>query len=160
MAGYGTDEGFAAFLEAMGYELPNDAPEPAVLRQRASTYLDGQYEPKFPGSRAGGYEQARAWPRSGAETVYGDAIPSDAVPNAIIEASCHAAYYEALNPGALSVAATIAGAVKREKVDSLEVEYFGGSGSVSEAATPVMNAVEGLLAPFLVATPLPQALIV
>lgn len=149
MAGYGTDDGLADWLSANGYTLPSGL-TPAVLRQRGSDYIDGLYGPRFGGFPAGGYNQERAWPRSGAYFArYGTEIPDDEVPRAVIQASYAAAYYEALNPGGLSAAVSAAGAVKRERVEgAVEVEYFQGSGTAIENATVVLSSVEGLLAPF------------
>jgi len=151
MAGYGSDDGFSAWLAANGYSLPEGAPTPAVLRQRGSAYVDGVYGPRALGSPTDGYAQERAWPRTGA-TAYGSAIPVDAIPNAWVEASYAAALYEAQNPGGLAVVATPGQAVKREKVGSLEVEYQTVQGGALEAATPMLLTVEGLVAPFLYST--------
>lgn len=148
MAGYGTDQGFADWLAVNGYELPPGALAPAVLRQRGSAYIDGLYGARFLGLPTDPLSQERAWPRTGA-TVHRTAIPSDTIPAAVINASYAAAYHEALNPGGLAVAVTPAQQVKREKVDVLEVEYFAGSGDAVADATPILTAVEGLLAPVL-----------
>ncbi|KQW79721.1 DnaT-like ssDNA-binding protein [Brevundimonas sp. Root1279] len=149
MAGYGDDAGFEAWLTENGYTLPDGAPEPAVLRQRGAGYIDGEYGALFTGVPTGGFAQERAWPRTGA-TYYGSAIPDDVVPDQVIKSSYVAALHEADNPGSLAVATTQAAAVKREKVDVLEVEYFAGSGDAVKDATVVLSPVEGLLAPFLI----------
>ena len=148
MAVYGTDEGLTAWLAANGYTMPERATQPAILRQRGSSYVDGLYGPRFGGYPTAGFEQERAWPRSSA--YFGcSQIPTDLIPRAVIEASYAAAYYEAINPGGLSAAVTAAGAVKRERVEgAVDVEYFPGSGSALENATVVLSSVEGLLAPF------------
>lgn len=150
MAGYGTDAAFEDWMADNGLTMPLNAPTPAVLRRRGSVYIDGLYEARLPGSRAGGFAQERAQPRTGA-TFNGEAIPSDVVPVAWEHASYHAAYQEAASPGSLSVAASTSGAVKREKVDSLEVEYVAGSGDPVADAMVRISAVEGLLAPFFAA---------
>lgn len=150
MAGYGEDEAFEAWLEANGIDLPSDAPEPAVLRERGSAYVDGLYGPRARGVPTGGYAQSRAWPRTGA-TAYGSAIPDDVIPVAWIEASYQAAAYEGANPGGLAAVST-GQAVRRvrEKVGSLETEteYFEGGDAEVSGAT-VLSAVEGLVAPFI-----------
>lgn len=148
MAGYGTDEGLTAWLADNGYSLPEGSPEPAILRQRASDYIDGLYEARFIGTRTDPLEQERAWPRTGAVAA-GVSIPTDAVPGAVERASYAAARYEAQNPGGLSVSASTAGAIKRKKVDVIEKEYFEGSGDAVADAAIRLSAVEGLLAPFL-----------
>jgi len=160
MAGYGADQSFGDWLAANGYVMPEGSPSAAVLRQRGSSYIDGLYGARFPGTPTNGIAQERAWPRTGAVAASGEAIASDAIPNAVIEASYFAAYYEAQNPGALTVAASAAGAVKREKVGSLETEYFEASGSAAANAIPVLSAVEGLLAPILAPADFPAVLVV
>ena len=155
MAGYGDDTLFAAWLASNGYTLPAGAPAPAVLRQRGSDYLDALYNapvdykaPRFSGYPADPLTQERAWPRSGA-SAYGMGIASDIIPAAIINASYAAAWHEANSPGSLAVAVTASGAVRREKIDVIETEYFAGSGNVAADATVRISAVDGLVAPFL-----------
>lgn len=145
---YGSDSAFTAWLVLNGLTLPDGAPDAAILRQRGSQYVDGVYGSRFWGVPTLGIAQERAWPRTGAK-AYGQAIPDDVIPVAVEQASYAAAHHEALFPGSLSAAASHAGAVKREKVDVLEVEYVAGSGDVVADATVRLTAVEGLLAPFL-----------
>lgn len=158
MAGYGTDAGFSDWLASNGYQLPVTAPAPAVLRHRGSVYIDGLYGPKFAGVAADGFSQERAWPRVSAE-AFGQAIPSNVIPVAIEQASYAAAWYEANNEGGLNPAASQSGAVKRKKLDMLEVEYFQGSGNAVTDATVRIAEVEGLLAAFLI-PPLPAVFVV
>lgn len=147
MAGYGTDQLFEQWLTANGYTLPG-SPEPAILRLRASNYIDGLYEARFLGDRTDPLSQERAWPRTGA-VVQKVAIPSDIIPPAIEKAAYAAALFEGQNPGKLSISATKGGAVKRKKVDVIEKEFFEGSGDAVADATVRLSSVEGLLAPFL-----------
>lgn len=150
MAGYGTNEEFTAYAEAAGYVFPDGTTEPqkTAARQRGSLFID-RYEPRFSGSRTGGYSQERSWPRAGASTYYGEPIPSDIVPVAIENASYEAAYLELTNPGSLSPVVTGSATVKREKVGSLEVEYATSSSTdiadIIAMATPVATAIEGML---------------
>jgi hypothetical protein len=150
MAGYGTNEGFTAYAEAAGYVIPDgttDAQKNAA-RQRGALFID-RYEPRFSGLRTGGYSQERAWPRTGASTYYGEPIPSDVVPVAIVNASYEAAFLELTNPGSLSPVVTGSATVKREKVGSLEVEYATSTSTniadILAMATPVVTAIEGML---------------
>lgn len=149
MAGYGTETGFEAWLEANGYALPGGV-EAAVLMERGSNYIDGHYGARFSGQPTGGFAQARSWPRTGA-TAFGSSIPDDVVPDAVIRASYAAAWQEASAPGSLSVTGSAATAVKREKVEgAVEVEYQAQSGPLTaESLSPVLTVVEGLLLPFL-----------
>jgi hypothetical protein len=154
MAGYGDNAGFTAYAEAAGYVVPDGttAPQITAARQRGSMVID-RYEKHFSGRRTGGWQQERAWPRTGATTYYGETIPDDVIPAAIINASYEAAFLELTNPGSLSPVVTGSATVKREKIGQLEVEYSASSStSVADMvamATPVVTAIEGLLWPFL-----------
>lgn len=144
----GDDSGFNAYLAANGLTLPAGAPAPAVLRQRGSAYINGLYGPKFSGVPTAGFAQEDSWPRLGA-CAYGQSIPSDLIPVAVINASYAAGYQEAVSPGSLSIAASGAKSVKRKKIDVIETEYFEGSGDALKDGTVRLQTVEGLLAPFL-----------
>lgn len=145
MASYGTTDGFTAWLTAQGHTLPGTAPTAAVLLQRASEYVDATYGDRFAGYPAD-WSQERAWPRTGA-WAYGQTLPADVVPAAVVASTYHAAWAEA-NGTSLSVTFTATGQVKREKVDVLETEYFAGAANAA-AAAPTMNIIDGLLAPLL-----------
>jgi hypothetical protein len=112
-----------------------------------------RYEIRFSGLRTGGFAQERAWPRTGAATYYGEAIPADVIPVAIVNASYEAAFLELTNPGSLSPVVTGTSTVKQEKIGELEVEYAASSStSVADMvamATPVVTVIEGMLWPFL-----------
>ncbi|MEQ1407769.1 DnaT-like ssDNA-binding protein [Neorhizobium sp. Rsf11] len=165
MAGYGDIAGFTAYATAAGYVFPDgtsDAQKTAAL-QRGSLVID-RYEPKFTGMRTGGYAQERAWPRTGATTYYGEAIPSNVIPDPIVNAAYEAAFLELTNPGSLSPVVTGSSTVKREKVGQLEVEYQQTATDLTPAelaalATPVVTVIDGLLWPFLVPS-IPWALVV
>lgn len=154
MAGYGDNEGFTAYATAAGYVLPEGATDAqiAAARQRGSLVID-RYEPKFTGTRVGGYAQERAWPRTGASTAWGEGIASDSVPEAIVKASYEAAFLELTNPGSLSPVITGTSTVKRETVGPLEVEYAASTtmsiDDLVALATPVVTVIEGMLYPFL-----------
>lgn len=151
---YGTPEGFAEYAADHGYVIPDGTTEPQIASAllRGSLVID-RYEPKFSGARTGGYDQARAWPRTGAATFYGQTIPADVTPKPIIEASYEASFLELITPGSLSPVVTGNAVTKREKVGELEVEYAVSSSSSSAdvvaAATPVVTVIEGLLWQFM-----------
>lgn len=164
MAGYGNNADFTAYAAAAGYVFPDGTTDDqkTAARQRGSLVID-RYEPRFSGTRTGGFAQERAWGRTGATTYYGEAIPDGTIPVAIVNASYEAAFIELTNPGSLSPVVTGNAAVKREKVGPLETEYATSS-STSQAdiiamATPVVTIIEGLLWPFLY-QPLPAILVV
>lgn len=144
---YGDENGFEEYAEQRGWELPAGGDVNSALL-RGSLFVD-RYEPKFSGRRAGGFAQARAWPRDGAETYYGESVPSDIIPAVIEQAAYEAAFLELTNPGSLSPVVTGSATVKREKVGSLEIEYASSSSASVEdivaLATPVVTSIEGLL---------------
>ncbi len=80
------------------------------------------------------------------------AIPSDAIPLAVIYASFEAAFAEATNPGSLVGGGTSTTRVKRKKVGELEVEYQAATGTsqYGDDLTPILTTVYGLLKPYLV----------
>ncbi len=126
MAGHGTEAGLTAWLAARGHVLPEAAPSPAILLQRATDYLDAVY-----GSRLANTDA------------------SEALGLALERATYAAAWHEAGKPGSLSVSATGAGQLKRKKLDGLEKEFFEGSGDVVADNTVRLSLVDGILAPFL-----------
>jgi hypothetical protein len=150
MGAYGTKDTFEQYATDHGYVIPEGTTDAqiAAAMLRGSRVID-RYEPKFSGTRTGGYDQERAWPRTGAVTYYGQAIPSGAIPPPIIDASYEAAFLELITPSSLSPVVTGTSVAKREKVGELEVEYAVSSGSSSAdmvaAATPVVTIIEGLL---------------
>lgn len=153
MAFYGTDQGFTDWLAAQGLTLPPDAPEPAVLRQLGSIYVDAAYGYKLTCSRrTGGWEQELEFPRTG-HRVNGQLLPSDLIPNAWIHASYRAAWLNATTPGWSTGEATPGRLTKREQVDVISREFFGPeeSGGRGDAAPgmPVDGIINGLVTPFL-----------
>ncbi|MGA0540723.1 DnaT-like ssDNA-binding protein [Neotabrizicola sp. VNH66] len=153
MAGYGSDDDFAAWLAAHGLTLPASAPAPAVLRQIGSTYVDGAYEYRLSCShRAGGFAQERAWPRTG-HTVDRQVVPEDLVPPPWVDASFRAAYLTAVTPGWATSGLDPSRLTKREKAGEIEQEFFeAGKGAVQGNAAPgfrVDPLIDGALAGWL-----------
>lgn len=150
---YGTNEGFEEWLSAQGLTLPDDAPDPAVLRQLGSAYVDSAYEYRLQCSRrAGGFSQELAWPRVG-HRVNGQAVPSDLIPQAWVYASYRAAYLNAVTPGWSTDQVTPGRITKREKVDTVEREFFdqsqAGGGSDSAPGFPSDAVINGMILPWL-----------
>lgn len=137
---YGNDSDFQSYLDTYGYELPLDAPTPAVLRARGSAYIDGTYGPLWSGAPVA---YPDLWPRTGAVLYCTTAVPSDAVPGAVIDAAYRAAYLEATTPGVLAGPVQSGPRVKRQKVDVIEREFFddgaSGAGSASGFIDPTID---------------------
>ncbi|GAA0212490.1 hypothetical protein QOZ96_003593 [Brevundimonas nasdae] len=127
MSARGSDEGLAAWMDARGYSTSLGDLTPAQLRQRATDYIDGLYGTRIVGDQT-----------------------SEPLRTALEYATYAAALHESANPGSLAVGVTAAGALKRKKIDTIEKEYFEGSGNAVTDNTLRLSAVEGLLAPFLI----------
>lgn len=152
MAGYGSDLEFAAYLAGLGLTLPAGSPTPAILRQIGSDYVDGAYESRLQCShRAGGFAQERAWPREG-HSVNGQTVPIDLIPEVWVQASYRAAYLEAVNAGWATGGRDPNRVTKREKVDTIEREFFAAGDGVSGNAAPGFNVdplIDGMLSVWL-----------
>lgn len=150
MAAYGTDQGFTDWLAEQGYVLPDGAPDNAVLRARGSAYVDG-YERFWTGQRTGGVMQELGWPRTGATINCTTAIPDDVIPPAVVNASYRAAWLDAETPGILLGSAGTAGSrVKRQKVDTVEREFFDdGGASIGGGPSFIDDRINGLLSQFI-----------
>lgn len=151
---YGTLAGANTYHQARGnaaWTGTDEAKQAALLR--ASDYVDslsqrqvspGVYEQVFGGVRTGGRAQARAWPRTGAYDSEGNLLDSATVPVEVEYATYEAALREIAVPGSLAPDYVPAAAVKREKVDVLEVEY--ATSTSATPTTPVIAAVWAYLA--------------
>lgn len=153
MAGYGDDADFTAKLAEWGLTLPAAAPSLAVLRQIGSDYVDAAYEPRLQCSRrAEGFDQDRAWPRSG-HSQGGKAVPEGLIPQAWVTASYRAAYREAAEAGWATSGRDPSRLTKREKVEGIEREFFGvGEGGARGNVAPGFNMdarIDGMLTPWL-----------
>jgi hypothetical protein len=146
MAGYGDDGGFADWAAVAGHTFPDADMESA--RQRGSDYIDAVYGSRFTGTPTGGIDQERAWPRTGA-WAFGASLASNLIPKRVINAAYQAALMEMVKPGALTVITDPTKRVKRQKIDTIEREFFE-PGETGSSSAPVSSVIEGLLAPLLV----------
>lgn len=149
---YGNDDEFTAWLTAQGLSLPEDA-NLTALRTIGSAYVDGAYEHRLScSSRAGGYMQERAWPRTG-HYLNGQELPSDFIPPAWVNAAYRAAFLQATNPGWATNSADPNRKTKRERVDTIEREFFDASSLVGTAdvaaGMPADGMINGMVQPWL-----------
>lgn len=154
MAGYGDNSEFTAWLAENGLSLPVGAPDIAVLRHVGSEYVDMAYEHALScSSRSGGFEQERAWPRSGHVVGGSQPVPDDLIPKAWVKASFRAAYLEATNAGWASSGRDPSRITKREKAEGVEREFFAaGEGAAILRAASGFNAdplIDGALSSWL-----------
>jgi len=153
MSGYGDDSGFDAWLSANGLALPVGAPSKDILRLRGSVYVDGTYGARLGCSvPTGGIDQERAWPRTG-HFANGEAIGPDVIPVKWVQASYRAAYLVATVKGFGSATLDPSKRVKRQKVDTIEREFFdggeakAGAGGFMAIDAEIDGLVAGLLCP-------------
>ena len=152
MASYGDDSGFAAWLASQGLTLPVGAPLPAVLRQIGSDYVDNAYGYMlFCSQKTGGWDQEREWPRS-SHYVNGQLVPDTMIPQAWVNAAYRAAYLTALTPGWATTGTDANRQTRREKVDTIEREYFSNDDSAGSSVAPGFpsdSIINGMVLPFL-----------
>jgi len=144
MPNYGTEAGLAAYAASIGATVPAGAVLPALVR--ASAYIDGRYGSRFVGVRTGGYAQAQAWPRTGAVTRDGFAIPPSVIPDVIGNATYEAALRELAAPNSLSPDYVASQLVTREKVGDIEVAYASAASLGADAVRPVVTVIDEMLA--------------
>jgi hypothetical protein len=160
MAVYGTVEGCAEYGEEIG-AVTSVVPDGdlSTALARATAYIDGRYGKYFAGRRTGGYAQELEWPRSGAMTADGYAIPSDEIPAQVIKAAYQAAFREFVSPGSLSPDFVAAAQVVREKIDVIETTYATTSDLGADAVRPIVTIIDEMLRPFLIPV-LPAVLVI
>ncbi|MEE4662778.1 DnaT-like ssDNA-binding protein [Pseudomonas alliivorans] len=125
---------------------------------RASAYIDGKFQAQnscgrweslFSGAKTGGRAQALQWPRTGATDTEGHEIPAEEIPIEVVQATYEAALREIALPGSLSPDYVASTAIKRQKVDVLEIEYQAASNTSGVPTRPVITVVDELIAPLL-----------
>lgn len=138
---YATLAEYQARAAAMGWTLAGTDAANEVTLRRAAVAIDATYS--FVGMKQYQF-QARSWPRLVNQLVEDWPINPDTIPGAIKEAQMEMAFL--IQSGADPLA-TFEGAVKREKIDVLEVEYAGGR------ARPRFDGVDRILKPYVLSGP-------
>ncbi|WP_122593277.1 DnaT-like ssDNA-binding protein [Pseudomonas viridiflava] len=125
---------------------------------RASAYIDGKYqsqnscgrwESMFTGTKTFGRSQDLQWPRKNAFDSDGELLPESDVPVEIQRATYEAALRELTAPGSLSPDYIASAAIKRQKVDVLEIEYQAAAATNGVPTRPVITIVDEMVAPLL-----------
>ena len=130
---YVSEADFATWLTARGYTLTGAA---AINLTLAMDYLQTQV---YLGVQSN-LSQSLMWPRTGVY-IDGMAVASNEIPNYLKIAQMQIAW--SIDQGENPMATTSPG-IKREKVDSLEIEYQDGIGRGSNVA--VVSSLSKLLA--------------
>lgn len=144
---YGSVADCAAYALARGLAFAaTPAPAAEAALRRATAFIDS-HRARFPGYRRNLRDQALEWPRIGASDAAGNAIPYDAVPIEIVNATFEAAIRELAKPGALSPDLTPAIRMKRVKAGPVETEteYAGAGHTAAVNSTAIERILSGLL---------------
>jgi hypothetical protein len=120
----------------------SDTQKAALIR--ATSYIDGRYGAKFPGTKKRGREQALAWPREDALDRDGYEIEDDEVPAEVERATFEAALRELVSPNSLNPDVVMTDRVKSEKVDVIAVEY--AASTQASDSIPVVGQIDDILA--------------
>ena len=110
--------------------------------RRSTDYIEQVYGLSFQGRRVTS-TQALSFPRIDV-LLNGHYVASDTIPTILVNACCELAYKAAQG----NLSPDITQAVKREKVDVLEVEYMDNSSPITR-----IRAIDNLLAPLLKSLP-------
>ncbi len=154
---YGTANAFVEYCDERGYELdgtlspsPSEEIDQALLR--GSMYIDGKYRSRFSGTKSGGRNQDREWPRQDAVDASGEALDYAEVPIEVEQATYEAAFREASLPGSLMPDYVQTERVTSERVGPLSVSYADSQVMKAEDTYPVIGIIDAILAPLLVTT--------
>lgn len=112
--------------------------ETAIFRGMA--YVEAEFD--FKGEKYS-YDDPLEWPRVGIYedvNIYPttDLLYYQEIPKGVKNAVCRAAYEESVSPGILQ--ANLTSNIRREKIDVIEVEYFG-----TEPSRTIYSAIAGFL---------------
>lgn len=122
---------------------------------RGSDYIDQRYRQRLPsgqwvslfsGQKSGGRGQYREWPRDGAVDYYGEPVPDGVIPDEVKYAAIEAALREGTNPGSLLPdydPTTAQGAITKERVGPIAVEYADPQGGDSDTSSPNNTTIGG-----------------
>jgi hypothetical protein len=154
--GLGDADSFISLADATAYHaargnaawtaegVTDDLREQAL--RRATSFLSASFP--WAGYRVRGRDQALAWPRYGVSDVEGWAVPSDAVPREVRDATAEVALRELAAPGSMTPDVVLSERIKSEQVGPIRTEYFGST-SVDEVRPTLLivrDLVGGLLA--------------
>lgn len=134
---YVTVDEIRAYCEARGIELPAESSSVEVLAVNAFDYIES-LESRFKGHRV---FQRTSWPRDCVRVGRED-LPNNTIPWQVKEAQCQAT----AEASQVDLMPNITTAVKREKVDVLEVEYASATTTDGLTQSPAFPKVDAKLA--------------
>lgn len=145
---YGTVEAYKIYMTERGRVTDlTDDDEIAAALLVGSEWIDTTYLPMFQGTKVGGREQIREWPRVGVNDVYGYSIPSDSVPREVVAATYEAAQRQVDKPGSLNVDYVPGKYTSVTVYGAISVDYADLSSSAD--AQGQFTIIDRILAPLL-----------
>ena len=144
---YGSVEGFLTYHDERGRDVTEwtDDAQIASALLVSSEWLDNAYRDELPGLKTGGAAQVAEWPRTGVVDIYGYAVSSATVPEAIERATYEVALRvlkdrEALSPDVAP------NKYKRVSIEgAVSVDYADTSGGLQTQMPIVGQILSGLL---------------
>ena len=114
-------------------------------------WLDATYGDRFPGCVTNA-DQALEFPRTGI-SYRGVELPSDAIPQQIIDAQCEASIRNQASPGSLAPDIDRDSYIKSIQAGSVQIEYGG-----AVPLNTMFQTIDGILAPLLGDAPSPYSM--
>lgn len=148
---YATIDTVSDYAVKFGKTFATSPAAPAEAACRVATrWLDATYRARFPGCVTN-TDQALEWPREGV-CYRGAELPSDAIPQQIIDAFCEAAIRELATPGTLAPDIEAGASISEIAAGSVDIKY---GGPVRLNAT--FQQIDGILAGLLGSAPSPYS---
>jgi len=148
---YGDPATVAAYAVKFGKTFATSPAAPAEAACREATrWLDATYRARFPGCVTNS-DQALEWPRRGV-CYRGAVLPSDTIPQQILDAFCEAAIRELATPGTLAPDIEAGASISEIAAGSVDIKY---GGPVRLNAT--FQQIEGILSGLLGSAPSPYS---
>lgn len=140
---YGTTGGLQAYCDARGLVLPGSI-DPADIPKAllvASEWIDVSFISQFAGFKVGGRDQLREWPRIGVQDIYGYAVPSNAIPREVENATYEAAVRQLITPGVFFKDYTPGKYKSATVFGAVAVEYAVGDAYSFQTQMPQIAAI-------------------
>lgn len=135
---YNTVVEIRAFADLRGFTLPVDDVEVEKLAVKATDYLES-FRSRYQGVKTYSTQDLQ-WPRTGV-VIENDVIDGDEIPKDLKDAHCMAT----IETNSTDLLSNSKQAVKKKKVDVIEIEYQDGTSSSSKGSNKVDVYLEPLL---------------
>jgi hypothetical protein len=141
----------AAYAAKLGLTFDADAASAEADCRVGAKWIDATYRNRFPGCPTNA-DQALEFPRTGV-WYRGAELPSDAIPQQIIDAQCEASIRNQASPGSLAPDIGRDSYIKSLQAGSVQIEYGGAI-----PLNTMFQTIDGILAPILGDAPSPYSM--